>query len=553
MRMWVKWIKSFIAASGFIPLWAMTLFAVLLTTQAHAGLLDFLRESPQVTTDQGVIEGFYARTSALGSERDMAKFFGIPFAAPPVGENRWREPQPPAQVKGVFKAKKTGSEPLQPSLVPGQIIGSEDCLYMNIWVPKTRVKGPLPVMFWIHGGAFIMGSGNQKIGAVDLYEASQLAKKGDVIVVSANYRLGPMGFFAHPDLAKENVHGSTGNYGLLDQIAALKWVQRNIERFGGDPSRVTVFGESAGGASVLSLIASPLAKGLFSRAIVQSGPDFSMSKTKAMAQGERMADSYSLSVSEMRKVDGAQITKDFPLLVSYGKTRFEYGPVVDGYVLPETVLESMKNQRHNSVPLIIGTNADEMKVLGPIFLYGVPKDLTDDAYVEYVRQNFGDEYVVEAQKKFTRQVYGNNRAALEALLEAGLFQNFADQVVKTLKQTSTYKYLFNQKISFVGAGHGVELAYTFQNKALLYGLNYKILNPLSAALGFQRQMELSDLMIKYWTNFAHSGNPNTRDGVEVTPLSWKPVKSGQVMQFSSAGSQMCRTAVARRSSLVLPP
>ena len=214
-----------------------------------------------VHTDAGLLEGT--------RDGDLAVYKGVPFAAPPVGELRWRDPQPVAAWKGVRAADKFSPVCMQSgSSVPGQPVepDSEDCLYLNIWTPAAGAK--LPVMVWIPGGGF-----TQESASIPLYWGDTLARKG-VIVVTINYRVGAFGFFAHPELTKESAHRTSGNYGLLDQIAALQWIQRNIAAFGGDPSRVTIWGQSAGSMSVNLLMASPLAHGLFQRAIGESGGFF---------------------------------------------------------------------------------------------------------------------------------------------------------------------------------------------------------------------------------------------------------------------------------------
>ena len=217
---------------------------------------------PRVTIDTGTLEGF--------DSARVKVFRGIPYAAPPVGALRWRPPQPTKPWRGVRAAKQLGHNCIQhqpySDIDPFAAGVSEDCLYLNVWTNSLDTRAPRrPVMVWIHGGGFFAGFGGE-----ERHNGARLAQKG-VVVVTLNYRLGAFGFLAHPALAAESPHHAAGNYGLLDQIAALQWVQRNIARFGGDPSRVTIFGESAGGMSVGSLIASPLAKGLFQRAILESG------------------------------------------------------------------------------------------------------------------------------------------------------------------------------------------------------------------------------------------------------------------------------------------
>src|SRR5689334_22429037 len=236
----------------------------MLTGAVLFGLLPLrLADAPRVKIDTGTLQGLVDSTSGV------LVFRGIPYAAPPVGELRWRAPQPAAKWSGVRDASKLGHNCMQhqpyDDIDPFTAGVSEDCLYLNVWTATLNPKQKRPVMVWIHGGGFWAGFGGE-----ERHNGAPLAKKG-AVVVTLNYRLGPFGFLAHPALAAESPHHATGNYGLLDQIAALQWVRRNIARFGGDPNRVTIFGESAGGMSVGSLIASPLAKGLFARAILESG------------------------------------------------------------------------------------------------------------------------------------------------------------------------------------------------------------------------------------------------------------------------------------------
>src|SRR3954465_4731032 len=241
---------------------------------------------PRVTIDTGTLEG------AVDSTTGVMVFRGIPYAAPPVGDLRWKPPQAPARWQGVRAARDLGHNCMQHQpygdIDPFAAGASEDGLYLNVWTKSLDNRAPRPVMVWIHGGGFFAGFGGE-----ERHNGARLAQKG-AVVVTLNYRLGPFGFFAHPALAAESPHHAAGNYGLLDQIAALQWVKRNIARFGGDPSRVTIFGESAGGMSVGSLIASPLAKGLFQRAILESGTGIGIgiaSPDTARSNAVRLAES----------------------------------------------------------------------------------------------------------------------------------------------------------------------------------------------------------------------------------------------------------------------
>ncbi|MEA2762922.1 MAG: para-nitrobenzyl esterase, partial [Gemmatimonadaceae bacterium] len=318
-----------------------------------------LAAPPRVTIDTGTLEG------AIDSSTRVIVFRGIPYAAPPVGALRWRPPQSAKHWTGVRSATKLGHNCVQhqpySDIDPFAAGVSEDCLNLNVWTKSLdpRVSGR-PVMVWIHGGGFFAGFGGE-----ERHNGARLAQKG-AVVVTVNYRLGAFGFLAHPALAAESPHHAAGNYGLLDQIAALQWVQRNIARFGGDPSRVTIFGESAGGMSVGSLIASPLAKGLFQRAILESGTGIGIGiATRDTAQAVAMKFAESLRVSGVSAATAARLralTAETVLDASLhvapaGQPAF--WPVVDGWVLPHPVDSALLKGTANLVPVIAGTNRDE--------------------------------------------------------------------------------------------------------------------------------------------------------------------------------------------------
>ena len=303
-----------------------------------------------VRTDSGTVVG----TSKSG----VITFLGIPFAAAPVGNLRWKPPQSAAYRNSDWKADQFGTSCMQSQtgsrlpwteefLTQGPI--GEDCLYLNVWTTAKNAAAKQPVMFWIYGGAFAEGS-----GAIAVYDGAELAKKG-VVVVTANYRVGPLGFFAHPELTRESEHSSSGNYGLLDQIAALRWVQKNIAAFGGDPSQVTIFGQSAGAISVADLMRSPLAKGLFARAIAQSGPGL-FGRT-AFGAGDALRDREAAGVKYAQAL-GAQSLGDLralPAAKFYGANApaTQGGPFNDGWVLAAA-------EPADQVPLMVGFVADDL-------------------------------------------------------------------------------------------------------------------------------------------------------------------------------------------------
>src|ERR1022692_2923423 len=315
---------------------------------------------------------------------DVAAFKGIPFAAPPVGALRWQAPRPAPPWKSVREAVEFGPRCMQgniyndmvfpwksvreavefgPRCMQGNIYNdmvfrdkgpSEDCLYLNVWTPATSAKARLPVMLWIYGGGFAAGAASEP-----RQDGENLAKKG-VVVVSMNYRLNVFGFFAHAELAKESGHDSAGNYGLLDQVAALEWVHRNISSFGGDPAKVTIFGESAGSFSVSALMASPLAQGLFHRAIGESGAFFgSVLVLKPLSQSEeadaKFAESIGAhSLAELRAKPAAEL-----LDAAVKQKAIRFAPNIDGYFLPQSVREIFASGKQSHVPLRAGWNRDE--------------------------------------------------------------------------------------------------------------------------------------------------------------------------------------------------
>src|SRR3954465_118542 len=313
---------------------------------------------PRVTIDTGTLEG------AVDSTTGVMVFRGIPYAAPPVGDLRWKPPQAPARWQGVRAARDLGHNCMQHQpygdIDPFAAGVSEDCLYLNVWTKSLDNRAPRPVMVWIHGGGFFAGFGGE-----ERHNGARLAQKG-AVVVTLNYRLGPFGFLAHPALAAESEHHAAGNYGLLDQIAALQWVRRNIARFGGDPSRVTIFGEAAGGMSVGSLIASPLAKGLFAHAILESGTGVGIGvsrRTELENASMQLAESLGASGSgaaaakRLRAVSADTVLAVANRLGQPGAPRF--WPVVDGWVLPQTVDSAIQSGKANLVPVIAGSNRDE--------------------------------------------------------------------------------------------------------------------------------------------------------------------------------------------------
>jgi len=432
---------------------------------------------------------------------DVRVFRGIPFSASTAGANRWRAPQPVEPWDDTRACDEFGPACPQPSYPKDSVYyrepekQSEDCLHLNVWTAATDAAERRPVMVWIHGGALTRGS-----GAVNVYDGSALARKG-VVVVTINYRLGPLGFFAHPELSAESSQKVSGNYGLLDQVAALKWVQQNIAGFGGDPGCVTIFGESAGSLSVNVLVASPLAKGLFHRAIGQSGTAFRALSTLGAAaeQGQKLAGDASLA--ELRQLAPEKLLE---LANSRGDGRA--APIVDGWLLPEQPRAIYAAGKQNQVPTIMGSNADEMTTLSPAG--SRPKTLK--ALQAQVALLLGDPAAVNRLYPATSDAEAE-RAYLDLVGDV-TFTLPARMWARWLAQGGGEAYLYQftrvpseAQSAGLGAFHAAEIAYVFDNLDRL-----------------ERRIDrvdrwLADTMSTYWTTFARTGDPNTSGLPQ-----WKP-------------------------------
>jgi len=449
-----------------------------------------------VGVDSGMLQGRV--------EDGLAIYRGIPFAAPPVGNLRWRPPQPVAPWRGVRAASEYGracmqSNPAIANLPPP----SEDCLFLNVWTPATRAKDRLPVMVWIHGGGFVAGTPAEK-----LYHGEWLAKKG-VIVVSIAYRLGVFGFLAHPQLSSESKLHVSGNYGLLDMLAGLEWVRKNIAAFDGDPERVTLFGESAGAIAVSQLCASPLAKGLFQAAIAESGGSFGPVRA-AGGPGENMqplqaAEQDGLAWAQSLGASGLSELRAMPaekLLAAAQRQRGLAWPVVDGWVIPDDQFRLYQTGRYNDVPVLMGYNSDE----GATF--GAPS--SQSAYVQSVHERYGQ----FADKLLIAYPGGETPAAKKTARDLTRDTAFGWQTWAWARlQTQTGKsrvflYYFDEHPSYpadspragFGTPHSEELPYVFRQ---LREHNRPAPTPQDEAL--------SAMLRTYWTNFAKTGDPNGTD------------------------------------------
>ncbi|HEY6253946.1 MAG TPA: carboxylesterase family protein, partial [Candidatus Angelobacter sp.] len=464
------------------------LFALcFLVTAAYASITDPVR------VEQGLMSG------VAGKNPEVRVYQGIPFAAPPEGELRWKAPQPPASWQGVRAATEEPHAcwqtpyPAAAALYQAKLPPlSEDCLYLNIWTAAKSARERLPVMVWIHGGGFTRGSGT---GIA--YDGEVLARKG-VVVVTINYRLGIFGFFAHPGLTQESAHHASGNYGLLDQIAALQWVKKNIAAFGGDSHRVTIFGESAGSWAVNALMASPLAKGLFQRAIGESGGQFAPMDTLTVAEkaGEKLATTLKAdqgSAADAVKALRAVSAEDLLKSTDHDTAR----AIVDGYTLPQSVAQVFGAGKQNDVPLLVGSNADEGTTLAP---QGV--NLKAAAFTNGVSSRYG-----KLAEQFLKLYPGaSDEQAVQSFYAAYRDQAFGWEMRTWARlQARTghqpvYLYYFTRTApgplsQRLGAFHALEIAYVFGNFPWPFPWQ-------------DSDHKLSDAITSYWTNFARNGDPN---------------------------------------------
>jgi len=461
-----------------------------------------------VKTVGGLISG------VAGKDPLVMVFKGIPFAAPPMGDRRWKAPVPPAAWEGIRKADAFGPSCIQ-SIVQerkpwthefmthGEI--SEDCLSLNVWTAAKSASERRPVYVYIYGGGFSEGS-----GAVPVYDGEGLARKG-IVVVTFNYRLGVLGFLAHPELTKESPNQASGNYGLLDQIAALRWVRDNIEGFGGDPACVTIGGQSAGGMSVHSLIASPLAKGLFHRAVVESGGSSiggagislgGRSLADAEADGQKFAESKGVkSLAELRAMTWQKLTEPGQGAAAVGGTggmlMLRFSPIVDGYCLPASAQQVVAQGKQNDVPVLTGQNAGELGGLA-----GPQQPATAESFVEQARQRYGD----MADEFLKLYPAAGDAAAAIAQAQSSRDQSivsmylWARERAKTSK-TMAFIYLWDHALPGPDAGrfgafHTGEIPY--------------VLNTLSMSDRpfTDEDRKIADMMSSYWVNFITTGNPN---------------------------------------------
>jgi len=485
-------------------------------------------QNPIVSISQGSLKGKWK------DKDQVAIFKGIPYAKPPVGDLRWKAPQPVEAWTNLRSAKKHAPIAMQRgtelaiflgALIEGQGWGrlktwlvksllhivpkpkeSEDCLYLNIRTPKPDSSAKLPVMVWIHGGDHQDGS------AIEPFYTGNAIPKEGIVYVTINYRLGLMGYFAHPELKAESPEGVCGNYGTLDQIAALQWVQDNIHAFGGDPNNVTIFGESAGGESVAHMMTSPLAKGLFHKAIMQSpangGQMIHMSR-KFLNYAS--AEAYGLAFAKIAGVQGEDQLKQLrsmpankiQKIASDQSQSGSFYPIIDGYVLPKSPFSAFQLGTQNKVPLLIGSNAHEGTLIYPLIPAPLPEyhyaDMKEDVLPGFMQKEFGEDLdrLLELYPGLIRREVDEEARFLGHAMFGSKARFYAEQAA--LNGPAAYYYMFTRvppsSSQTAGAFHAAELSF-------VHGTSTPIL-PLD-----EKDKVLSAHMIKYWTRFAKTGNPN---------------------------------------------
>jgi len=510
---------------AFHPISATFLALTLCLASAHAA------DPLKVTTDKGTVEG------ALTTDSKVLAFKGIPYAAPPVGDLRWAPPQAAAPWHGTLDAKSFGHHCVQFDtnadmvfLDPGP---SEDCLNLNVWTPAHAKPGSLPVMVWIYGGGFTAGATSEP------RQDGQFLAHRNVVVVSMNYRLGMLGFLAHPELTAASPHHASGNYGLMDQAAAIAWVRRNIRAFGGDPANITIFGESAGSFSVSAQMASPLTKDLIAKAIGESGAAFYSSSIPFNSLKDREAHDSELtqkalnttSLVALRKIPAETLAKT----QAFRDSR-SFPPDIDGYFLPDTLANLYAAGLEAHIPLLAGWNADEIR--GSV-TFGKTKMTAETWNI------IAHKVAKDNADAFLKQYPGATDA--EALQSAGDYASDKFIVYTTWRWVNahaatanapTYCYRLDlaapaDKFHPLGSGafHSDDIEYVFGT-----------LDSRQQATWRPEDRALSDQIQQYWTNFARTGDPNG-PGLPAWPI-YKPT-DWQLMHLDNPSAAEPDTQRAR--------
>ena len=495
------------------------------------------------------VTGGIVRGTVSDIDPAVAVYRGIPYASPPTGQLRWRQPQDVEPWEGVRTADSYAAGCAQNFRAADSLYGAgaetsdEDCLYLNVWTAAADATSGLPVMVWIHGGALTAGT-----GALPGYRGDRLAGR-DVVLVTINYRLGPFGYLAHPLLSAESEHESSGNYGVLDQIAALEWVRDNIGAFGGDPGRVTIFGEAAGSWSVNTLQASPLARGLFHRAIGQSGGRFGgTAHLRDASLVGRSAEAVGSTFVEGMLANNQRLTmelgEDVPVELEFmrrtttdeildfmasGDTPFRTSEAVDGWVLEQSIYDTFAAGAQHDVPVIVGANADEFRSLDSA---RTPADLA--SHRADIQRVFGDLASEHLEVYTATDDDSARKASIDSASDLTFnweMRTWARLMVSV--SSDAYLYFFTRRApgedSALGAFHGAETIYVFDNLGL---------TPWPPNI--RRQFgdvdhQLADSMASAWVNFATTGDPNTPGSADWPTYS---AAEGQVMVFGDVAVAM---------------
>lgn len=472
-----------------------------------------MNEQVVLETPQGELLGAVSESAG----KRVRVFKGIPYAVPPVGSRRWKPAEPAPKWEGVRKAVAFAPHAIQPSYPEENFYyypasqTSEDCLYLNVWAPE-QPSGELPVMVWIHGGSLVEGG-----TAEPLYDGSALAGK-HVVVVSIQYRLNIFGYFSHPELTLESPHQASGNYGTTDQIQALKWVQENISSFGGDPNNVTIFGESAGGLSVTHLLASPLSKGLFHRAIAQSPYLIPMPALKTACYGKKSAEEIGTEIAAMAKAStlaGLRNLSANELLKLSLESNFLTEAVVDNWVFPAQIFEQFEQGRQHDVPVLLGSTSGEVNTFESSgTIAPVPTDV--ESYLRDIKARYGD----LAEEYLEQYPADNLHQAVFSAVTDGFFGWASERLAKMTENvcSEAYLYCFDQTLQWaeemgLGAFHASEISFVFNHlqSNAKYSPNWPDHNPDAGDIA------LSDCISDYWVAFAGKGAPDH----QACPQ-WKP-------------------------------